>query len=377
VATCAVGNPSGGGTRPVDPADANAKPACTAPDDENGADGDGAKRPAWYVSGSSTSQAQNINIANTCSFTNGNCYVFTDRGTYKNLRAQGLAQNLKIVTRDNDPAARGGRDALINVFHAYGVNPAKFADPSATKTDATAAKLFLDYLTSPSTQQAMGDFLRNGTDQVFVPAAAPKLTGAFSSEEAKDGKKVTITGNVANAVPGYPALNGVTVNLLQADSDSPLAFPKVVATTTSDATGNFTFKEKLKAGKNFRVSVGSIKKLELPSLSPQFSDLLAPTTSQVGTVSGVKVNEVTKAKNGKVTLSGKLKPGADGKGKVTVMAAKNGGKLKKIGKVKVKDGKTKFKFTDHLAKGKWKFQLTYVTGDTLPGVSKKVTVKIS
>src|SRR5262245_49739965 len=168
---------NGGGKRPTTAASPST--TCDVADDQTPPTG--APWPTWYHSGDSASQAANVNVASTCPdgatdpFPNGNCYVFTDRGTYKYMQSQGLAQNLKIVTRDNSPAARGGREALINVFHAYGVNPAKFPNPSATKTDPTAAKLFLDYLTSPSTQQAMGDFLRNGTDQVFVPAAAPKL----------------------------------------------------------------------------------------------------------------------------------------------------------------------------------------------------------
>src|SRR5262249_44733027 len=199
-------------------------------------------------------------------FTTDKCYVFTDLGTLRFLQSNGGAQNLKTLTRFNDPSARGGREALINVFHAYGINPAKFPNPATTKTDATGAKLFLDFLTQPSTQQAMGDFLKNNAEQTFVPAAAPALTGAFGSDEAKAGKKVKITGHLANVVPGYPALNGATVNLLRADSDSPLAFPKVVASTKTDATGDYTFKVKLKPGKDYRVAVGSITKLELPSL---------------------------------------------------------------------------------------------------------------
>jgi tungstate transport system substrate-binding protein len=376
VPTCVVGNPAGGGTRPVDPTDPNLKANCTAPDDENGADGDGAKRPAWYKSGSSTSQAQNINIANTCSFPQGNCYVFTDRGTYKNLRAQGLAQNLKIVTRDNNPAARGGRDALINVFHAYGVNPAKFANPAATKTDPVAAKLFLDFITSTTTQEAIGAFLAEDGDQAFIPAAAPVNTTEPTLTSYSEGRKAVIKGAIANAVPGYPTLSGVPVNLLRVSASNPLAVPKVVATTTTDANGAYKLrKASLKTGFDYRVGVPQIAKVELPLLNPAFGSLITAASTDLGTVTGYQVKNVKSLSNGRFVMSGKLKTKSDGAGKIKVLAGQ-GKKLKRIGVVKLKNNKSKFAFRGRLAPGKHNVQLVFSDkGETVETTSKvfKVT----
>jgi tungstate transport system substrate-binding protein len=371
LATCAIGNPSGGGTRPVDPSDSSR--TCTSPDNETAPDG--AKRPAWYVSGSSTSQAQNINIANTCSFTNGNCYVFTDRGTYKNLRAQGLAQNLKIVTRDNNPAARGGRDALINVFHAYGVNPAKFANPAATKTDPVAAKLFLDFITSTTTQEAIGAFLAEDGDQAFIPAAAPVNTTEPTLKAYAEGRKVKIKGAIANAVPGYPSLGGVPVTLLRVDAGNPLAVPKVVARATTDATGAYTLKKKqLKTGYAYRVGVPQIAKVELTTLNPVFGSLITASSTDLGTVTGYQVKPVKNLGNGRFVLSGKLKSKSDGKGTLKVLAGR-GGKLKNIGKVKLKNNKARFAFRGRLAPGTYNVRLVFTDkGETVKTTSKVLKV---
>lgn len=383
VATCTVGAPSGGGTRPKAPADPST--VCTNPDDQttNPAttppDNDGAARPTWYGSGSSTSQADNVNIANMCStgaFPNGNCYVFTDRGTYKNLRAQGLAQNLKIVTRDNTATARGGRDALINVFHAYGVNPTKFANPANTKTDPVAARLFLDFITSTSVQSAIGAYLSEGNDPTFTPAAAPITTLTASPKKVKAGKKYTISGTIANAVPGYPTLAGVTVDLQRATSSSPLAVPATVATTTTDANGAFTFRTKLKAG-GYRVGIPQFTKIELPTLNPAFGDILSASSTDVVSVNDVKVKQrkaITKLAGGRFKLVGKLGSASDGRGKVTVYAARSG-KPKKIGQAKVKDGKKRFVFTGRLAPGTYRFAFRFK--DTGATASLSDTVKLT
>ena len=374
VCTVPTGN-QGGGKRPTVMASDGI--SCGATADAQGT----APWPAWYHNGDAGSQAANVNIADTCpsgAFPNGHCYVFTDRGTYKALRSQGLAQGLKIVTRDNAATARGRQDALVNVFHAYGVNPAA-VPPGSTKTDPVAAKLFLDFLTSATTQAAIGAHLAADGDMAFIPSAAPKLTGGFATETAKTGKKVKVTGNVSNVVPGYPALNGVTVKLLEAASSSPFSIPKVVATTTTDATGNYTFKEKLRSGKHYRVATDTISKVELPTLTPVFGSLITGTTRNVGTMGGVKITDVSTARAGRFTLKGKLKPDVEGTAaRLLVYAAKAGGKFKKIGKVALKNGKRKFRYSDKLVPGTYKVMVVYENdGEILAVESKKKTVKLS
>lgn len=377
VPTCVVGQPAGGGTRPKAPGEASN--ACTSPDDQT-ADPDGAAWPTWYNAGNAGSQAANVNIANTCpsaTFPNGNCYIFTDRGTLKYLQSQGGAQNLKVLTRDNATTARGGRDALINVFHAYAVNPAKFANPSSTKTDPVAATAFLDFMTSSATQTAIGSFLAEGDDPAFIPSATPVIEAALKKDTIKAGKKSTIKGSIANAVPGYPALNGVSVSLLEAKTSSFAQVPKTVATATTDATGAFTLKHKLKAGRFYRIGVPQIAKAELPNLNPVFGSILSAGTQALGTAGGFKLRPAKKLGQGRFVLAGKLASKSDGKGKITVRAAKGKGKFKKIAKVKIKDGKTRFTVRDKLAPGTYKVQLTFDDkGDTLPATSKTIRVTL-
>jgi ABC-type tungstate transport system permease subunit len=336
--------------------------------------------PDWYaVTG--VGQAGNVQAADLCptaTYPNGNCYVFTDRGTYAYLKATNAISNLQVVTRSNDPNARGGTDALYNFFHAYAINPAAIPAGPGNQVDTVAGKLFLDFITSPAEQQAMGNYLNGTNDGPFIPAAAPKLTTSLKGGQVKVGKKSTITGQLTNNMPGYPALNGVTVNLLEAASSSPLAIPKIVAQATTDATGGYAIKAELRGGKFYSVGVGSITKVEKPELNPPFSDILQPTTTSLGQASSVKISSA-KVNNHKVVVVGKVKPkSADKHGKVTLYAKKAGHKLVKIGKAKIKKGKKSFTIRANLGAGTWKLQAVYSDGTVvLESVSGKKTVKVS
>ena len=83
-------------------------------------------------------------------------YTLTDRGTYLSLQKR---LSLVIVFQ-GDPTLR-------NVYHVYAVNPAKH--PKAKRADARA---FMDFLVSPSVQQAIGAFRRDlYGESLFFPDA--------------------------------------------------------------------------------------------------------------------------------------------------------------------------------------------------------------
>jgi tungstate transport system substrate-binding protein len=81
-------------------------------------------------------------------------YTLSDRGTY-------LAQkpNVKLdILCEGDPS-------LKNIYHVMEVNPAKFS-----KVNADGAKAFGDFMTSPETQQLIGEF---GKDKFGHPLFFP------------------------------------------------------------------------------------------------------------------------------------------------------------------------------------------------------------
>jgi tungstate transport system substrate-binding protein len=83
-------------------------------------------------------------------------YTLADRGTYLSLR-----RRLSLVILSE------GDTRLRNVYHVYAVNPGRH--PRAKHTEA---RRFIDFLVSPSIQQAIADFRRQEFGQsLFFPDA--------------------------------------------------------------------------------------------------------------------------------------------------------------------------------------------------------------
>ena len=72
-------------------------------------------------------------------------YTLTDRGTFMAHRS---GRSLRIVF-EGDPV-------LLNVYHAYAVNPARHP-----KTNLAGARAFVSFMAAPSTQVAIGEFGRS------------------------------------------------------------------------------------------------------------------------------------------------------------------------------------------------------------------------
>ena len=89
-------------------------------------------------------------------------YTLTDRGTYLALRQR---LRLTIVFQ--------GDARLVNSYHAYIVNPQRHP-----RVNAAGARRFVQFLVSPDTQQAIGEFKRReyGQPLFFPDALADKRT---------------------------------------------------------------------------------------------------------------------------------------------------------------------------------------------------------
>jgi len=83
-------------------------------------------------------------------------YTLTDRGTF--LAVQARLDLVVLVEGEAD---------LLNVYHVITVNPEKHAD-----IDIRGAEAFMEFLLSPATQKAIGEF---GRDKFGVPLFKPFL----------------------------------------------------------------------------------------------------------------------------------------------------------------------------------------------------------
>lgn len=346
VPTCVMSDANGGGT----------SPSTTSGDCPTSI-----SYPSWYHATGLT-QGPNITNADTCNYTGGNCYVLTDRGTFNYLQSTGVAQNLKIVTRDNADAARGGQTLLVNSFHAYGVNPDKFAG-SPSSTDAPAATAFLHWITSPAAQTAVGQFLSTTNDPPFIPSASPTLTGTGLPRNVTAGQKVKVTGHLVNVVPGTPALNGVRVRLMQVPTAFPGSTPTRVAVGRTDSSGDFTITYRPTVNAVFSLSVPQIEKIENDTLSPVFGDILTGTSTALRSVNVKGSVTVTKdsVKPGKLRVSGAVAPKVTGTKATLVLYAGHPGKtLKPVDQARLAAGTTTYAKTFTLGRGTWRYKVHYV-----------------
>ncbi|WP_375498422.1 substrate-binding domain-containing protein [uncultured Jatrophihabitans sp.] len=366
VTTCTVSDANGGGTTP-----STATGACPS-------DITQAKTPSWYQATGLT-QGPNVINADACNYSGGGCYVFTDRGTFQYLESQKSLSKLGIVTRDNAASARGGNTLLVNSFHAYAINPAKFAGNSNVQINSTAAHQFLTWLTSPTAQAAVGNYLAKSSDgPPFLPDAAPVISTSAIPKNVYGGGKITITGTVRNVVPGTPALSGVKV-VLRGPLTLPGSTSNVFATATTNSAGRFSISyQPLGTRAYVTLSVGAITKIENAGLKPQFGDLLSATTTARSarvTVHGrVSITSLDGDK-GSVTGSVALLPGVHyQRGLLQLYAARVGSKaaLHYVAQRSVARGQNSRSFTFALPRGKWRVQFRYVNNGVLASAASGV-----
>ncbi|GGF33266.1 hypothetical protein GCM10011519_03410 [Marmoricola endophyticus] len=362
VSTCTVSAAQGGGKAPVT-SDAAGSDCSTTETSR--------PYPSWYkVTG--FGQAANVTAGDQCGDNVGgngsNCYVFTDRGTYAYLQSQGQAKNLQIVARDNAASAPGGADLLVNSFHGYAINPAKF--DGGGQVSAANAKKFLDFLTSPEEQKKIGAYLGTGRSAGFIPSAAPLNTSDALPTKVTAGSTVTIRGGIANATPGTPTLSGVPVDLYAATSGGQ---PTKVDSFTSNSVGRYIFSVKPTQGTTYSVRTPQITKIENAALNPQFGDILQPMEATIGTVGVGGAVTITSGAPGTganrhiVTIKGTVAPAAGTGAKITVfrVPGKGATSAQQGAAVVLAQGATSWTVAQSFPTGAWRYYVRY----TSPGVS--------
>jgi len=364
VTTCPVSTPNGGGSVP------NADSNCGTP-----------TLPSWYHTTGLT-QGPNVVAADACNFTGGNCYALTDRGTFQFLEQEGALSNLRVVDNDNAASAPGGANLLINSFHAYAINPAAFSSNPNVHINLPGALAFLDWLTSPAGQNAVNSYQASDPGgPSFHKDAAPQITMRSTlPATVKSGQKLIVTGSLTNVVPGTPPLAGVEMTLSAKPNGGSSSS---VATTTTDANGNFTLHFTPTADASYTVSSPAISQIENSSLSPVYGDLLQPTSVPIGksTVTGAPTISSVKAHTGTVTIKGTLSPRVSGSGAKLVVYAGHASAagLHVVSTVALSNGAKAFTVKVKLRRGiTWKVRVKYVnTGTITAGTSAASSVHVT
>jgi tungstate transport system substrate-binding protein len=377
---CTVSAANGGGETPI--AAGNGVTASGQPCPNNGALPIGSALPTWYAATGLT-QGPNVQAANACNgFPSGanSCYVFTDSGTYDYLASgtdpAGSIPALKIVTQHNSATAPGGQYELTNYFHGYIINPNK----PGQSVNLPAAQAFLNYITSPDVQAQVAAYLQ-GHGNPFTPTASPLITSsAFPGTfVARSGKKLTITGTLTNAQPGYPVLSGESVAVSKVVNGLPVS----VATGKTDSTGKFSISFVPPTNGMYEVTTNQVAKIEDSTLNPVFGDLLSPaaTTPVKVTVHSVITQLSSTTQGGQALIRGQVSPGSGHvKATVTLFAKQFGSKqgYKKVATYKLAASDANFAVVvPKLGQGTWLVKANYSDSGQVvaaPARTIKVTV---
>jgi tungstate transport system substrate-binding protein len=322
--------------------------------------------PSWYHATGLT-QGPNVEAGDTCNFANAlssknnDCYVLTDRGTFDYLESTHAISSLKVVTRDDSATAPGGSTLLTNYFHAYAINPA--AVPAASNIDVTGAADFLNYLTSPAAQLAVSGYLVgvNGDTAPFTGDAAPVVTASEPKKPLlQGGTTQTIHGQLINVAPATPPLASQPVTLVVTNH----GVTSTAGTATTDATGHYALSFKPTTSGVYQVQSGELTQVENTSITPTFSDKLAPSSVPVGTLTVQAHPMIKKAtvKSSTLTVKGSLHPLAVlSTGTVSLRLKKPGATTYQTVRTKtITKGTKTFALKAHLAKpGKYAFEIRW------------------
>jgi tungstate transport system substrate-binding protein len=239
--------------------------------------GTGGKIPTWYVK-TNQGQAASLQTAAACNdapapaYPNGNCYTMVDRGTFNKLVNAGTITNMKIVSQQNTPEARGGRDLLINPFSAYIVNPDKMAELGLKIPNVEGARRFVDFLVSPGFQNAV-DAFPTTTDPAFRQDAFPSvaLTQPIPAT-ASAGATIAVTVHLANRQPGAPVVTNMPVQLQQS-TDNGQTYTNVGPAALTDAIGDVAFAPVVRSTTRFRISTSVFAATSWNAFSPNTQDV--------------------------------------------------------------------------------------------------------
>ena len=217
-----------------------------------------AGNPGWYHK-AGLGMADTLRLTQQCPFAGGGCYTITDRGTLQQLTHNRAITRLRPVMDNQAARARGGGNLMLNVYNVYAINPRKFRS-----VNLQGALAFMDFLTSPSFQNALATFPSRRRPG-FFPAAAPQVTLSRQPRRAvAAGSRITVTGTIKSAVPGAAPLRGMSVRL--ARLPTPVT-PVVLDRARVSSSGTFRLRVRVNRSGTLFLTTPRFRNLSPLSLS--------------------------------------------------------------------------------------------------------------
>ena len=214
--------------------------------------------PGWYHK-AGLGMADTLRLTQQCPFAGGGCYTITDRGTLQQLTHNRAITRLRPVMNNQAARARGGGNLMLNVYNVYAINPRKFRS-----VNLQGALAFMDFLTSPSFQNALATFPSRRRPG-FFPAAAPQVTLSRQPRRTvAAGSRVAVTGTIRSAVPGAAPLRGMSVRL--ARLPTPVT-PVVLDRARVSSSGTFRLRARVNRSGTLFLTTPRFRNLSPLSLS--------------------------------------------------------------------------------------------------------------
>ncbi len=213
-------------------------PARDRRSDDRSAKEETTKSPQWYHR-AGVGQADLLRLTEQCPFAGGNCYTLTDRGTYAALVRNGAIKNLEILMESQLATAPGGKTLLINPYHAYSINPRKFADG---QINSDGGRAFVSFLASEEFQRRLAGY-PSAEQPAFFPAAEPQVKWSRRApKQVREGQEFKLRFSVASSLPGASALDGLPVRLVSRDGSGAT---RTIAKGRLDSHGEGTLSAEL------------------------------------------------------------------------------------------------------------------------------------
>jgi tungstate transport system substrate-binding protein len=347
---------------------------------------------AWYHK-AGAGQAETLILTAQCpetTFTGGNCYEMTDRGTYNRQVGKGTVGTLKIVSQINEASAPGGQNLLTNPFTFYVINPAK--EPGIG-LNTEGAKALSEYLTSEAFQARLASY-PNASEPAFFADAHPKMSaGPSLAGTYSPGAPLHVSGNISNLLPGSPAVSGQPVLLQRLTTLKAGETPayQTIGISLTSGDGSYSIAAEANRSGAMRVEFPTTTSYPDLSVTPLIAaGALSETDIAVGTVTVNATVAVKKpAVKGRVaTLRGQVSAFKErGFEAAVVVQGRKVGVKTKSGKPKktkfhalktVKAGASaSYKVKVKLGEGKWKLRVRYRDpGGVSPVNSRVVSVSV-
>ena len=241
----------------------------------------------------------------------------------------------------------------------------------------------MNYITSSTVQAQVKSYLARTSDPAgapFTPTASPILTSSLvsSSYFARAGRRLTVTGTLMNAQPGYPVLAGKRVSIVKLVG----VVPVTVATGATNSQGKYSISFVPASSGSYQVSTPQIAQIENQSLTPPFGDLLSPSSTAAAriTVHSFITQLRAVSQGGQALILGQVSPDSGHLRAMVTLSARplrSRKGFRRVGSVRLAGSDANFAVIPRLGNGSWLVRVGYQDpGQVIAAPSQTITVTV-